>query len=89
LFLLCFVVQPPTFFFVRAGLTLEALSSPSDAMNWQSIALLIVLGIVSMLPTLPGVQRALLGDTEIARNPTNSSVASSAGARRRRSTKRN
>jgi len=46
-----FGVMPQTFVAVKAGLTLQEMTSPNEVMNYKLILLLFGLGLASLLPT--------------------------------------
>jgi uncharacterized membrane protein YdjX (TVP38/TMEM64 family) len=54
-------VMPPSVFHVRAGVALDQLTSPSDALDWGAVASLCGLGLITVLPTLPGVTEFFFG----------------------------
>lgn len=54
-------VLAPSLFHVRAGVALDQLVNPSDALDWSAALSLCALGLVTVLPTLPGVQRLFFG----------------------------
>jgi len=45
-------VAPPSFVAIHAGTTLHKLTSSSDALTWNSLLILIILGVVSLIPVL-------------------------------------
>lgn len=47
-----FGVAPPSFVFIQAGTTLEQLTSSSDAITVQSVSLLVVFALLSLVPIL-------------------------------------
>jgi uncharacterized membrane protein YdjX (TVP38/TMEM64 family) len=54
-------VMPPSVFHVRAGVTLDQLVNASDALDWSAVLSLCGLGLVAVLPTLPGVSEFFFG----------------------------
>eukprot|EP00727_Mastigamoeba_balamuthi_P014766 m51a1_g9915 hypothetical protein (307) ;mRNA; f:134499-135669 len=52
-------IFPATFLCVRAGLTLAELQRPSDAVDTRALATMAVLAVLSILPTLAPVRRAI------------------------------
>lgn len=53
-------IVPAVFTFVQAGVTLHQLTSADDlSRNWQSVALMFLLGSLCLLPTLKPVQNFL------------------------------
>jgi len=54
-----FGVMPQTFVAVKAGLTLQELKSPSDIIDFRVLFTLFGLALLSILPTLPSVQKRL------------------------------
>jgi uncharacterized membrane protein YdjX (TVP38/TMEM64 family) len=47
-----FGVAPPSFVFIQAGTTLQQLTSSTDAITAQSVVLLVVFALLSLLPVL-------------------------------------
>jgi len=47
-----FGVAPPSFVFIQAGTTLEQLTSSSDAITVESVSLLVIFALLSLLPIL-------------------------------------
>lgn len=54
-------VLAPSLFHVRAGVALDQLVKPSDALDWSAVLSLCGLGLVTVLPTLPGVSEFFFG----------------------------
>jgi hypothetical protein len=45
-------VAPPSFVAIQAGTTLQQLTSSGDTVSWQSVSILAVLAVVSLLPVI-------------------------------------
>jgi len=54
-----FGVMPQTFVAVKAGLTLQEISSPSDIINIRTFGSLFLLAFLSLLPTLKPIKERL------------------------------
>jgi uncharacterized membrane protein YdjX (TVP38/TMEM64 family) len=52
-------VMPQTFVAVKAGLTIQSIQSPSEVIDVKVITSLFILAFLSVLPTLPPVQKFL------------------------------
>jgi uncharacterized membrane protein YdjX (TVP38/TMEM64 family) len=56
-----FGVMAPSLFHVRAGVALDQLVKPSDALDWGAVLSLFGLGLVTVLPTVPAVNNFFFG----------------------------
>merc|ERR1712110_924068 len=45
-------VAPPSFIAIQAGTTLQQLTSTTDALSFQSVALLVIFAFLSILPAI-------------------------------------
>jgi len=61
-------VAPPSFIAIQAGTTLQQLTSTTDALSFQSVALLVIFAFLSILPALlknrKGMQKYFSGQNE-------------------------
>ena len=56
-----FGVMAPSVFHVRAGVALDQLVKPSDALDWGAVLSLCGLGLLTVLPTVPRVNNFFFG----------------------------